>query len=395
MASLAFLFGMIPGTEKVESADDQLRADFKAYRDYEKSDELKHFLELEKEVTSTDFAIRKKKIKGENYKSSEEFRKEDRYKQLLKRSKGEEPSSDLIKLEEEINSDAFQKRKSYLLMKPKARYETTVEYLKEQEHEELKKSEKVNWYFNTKKKYPFREIEKWEETFNESFAGNKLDGSRWMTRYFWGDAILNEPYTMADDKSFPTDGKNIEFYDSKMRLVTKREEVEGKKWNPMHGFLQDSFDYTSALVSTGNSFRQKFGIFKAKIKLSSTDLTQAFWMVSASILPHIDVVKYEKDKLFANYFLGSGKEEAPSKSISKTRGSKFTNEFFIFTLEWSPGKLVWKINEKVFKTQTSGVPQDEMYLVFSAGLKGWASDHGLPAAMEIDWIRVYKLKEQS
>ena len=240
MASLAFLFGMIPGTEKVESADDQLRADFKAYRDYEKSDDLKHFLELEKEVTSADFAIRKKKIKGEKYKSSEEYRKEARYKQLIKKNKGEEPSADLKKLEEEINSEPFQKRKSYLLMKPKARYETTDEYLKEQEYQELKKSEKVIWYFKTKKKYPFREIEKWEETFNESFASNKLDESRWMTRYFWGDAILNEPYTMADDKSFPTDGKNIEFYDSKMRLVTKREEVEGKKWNPMHGFLQDS-----------------------------------------------------------------------------------------------------------------------------------------------------------
>ncbi|MEX0981865.1 MAG: family 16 glycosylhydrolase [Bacteroidales bacterium] len=394
MASLAFLLGMIPGTEKVESADDQLRADFKAYRDYEKSDELKHFLELEKEVTSADFAIRKKKIKGENYKSSEEYRKEARYKQLLKKSKGEEPSGDIKKLEEEIDSDAFQKRKSYLLMKPRARYETTDEYLKEQEYQELKKSEKVMWYFKTKKKYPFREIEKWEETFNESFAGNKLDTSRWMTRYFWGDAILNEPYTLADDKSFPTDGKNIEFYDTKMRLVTKREEVEGKKWNPMHGFLQDSFDFTSALVSTGISFRQKFGIFKAKIKLSSTDLTQAFWMVSDNMLPHIDVVKYEKGKLFANYFWGSGKESAPARSISKTKGTKFSNEFFIFTLEWSPGKLVWKINEKVFKTQTSDVPQEEMYMVFSAGLKEWASDQGLPAAMEIDWIRVYKLKEK-
>ena len=160
---------------------------------------------------------------------------------------------------------------------------------------------------------------------------------------------------------------------------------------PYAWFSSGLFDYTSALVSTGNSFRQKFGIFKAKIKLSSTDLTQAFWMVSDSMLPHIDVVKYEKGKLFANYFWGSGKDAAPSRSISKTRGSKFVNEFYIFTLEWSPGKLVWKINEKVFKTQTSDVPQDEMYMVFSAGLKEWASDHGLPAAMEIDWIRVYKL----
>jgi hypothetical protein len=395
MASLAFLFGMIPTTEKVEAADDQLRADFNAYREYESSDELKHFLALEKEVTSSDFAIRKKKILRENYKSSGEYLKESRLNQLLKKSKGAEPSDEVKKLENEVESDDFQKRRSYLLMKPKERYETTDEYLKEQEYLELKKSEKVTWYFRTKKKYPFNEIEKWEETFNEPFLGSKLDEKRWMTRYFWGDAILNEPYTMSDDKSFPTDGKNVEFYDNKLRLVTKREEINGKKWHPLHGFLQDSFEYTSALISTGNSFRQKYGIFKAKIKMSPTDLTQSFWMVSDGMVPHIDVAKYEKGKLFANYFWSSKKGEAPSRSVTKTGGSKYAGNFFIYSLEWSPGKLVWKINDKVFKTQSSDVPQDEMYMVFSAGLKGWASDQGLPAAMEVDWIRVYRLKEKN
>ncbi len=338
MASLAFLFGMIPGTEKVESADNQLRADYAAFQAYEKSDELKHFQELEAEVTSSDFAIRRKKI-------------------------------------------------------PKAEYKDSVEFQKLEEYGILKKSEKVTWYFKTKKKNPFKEIAKWEETFNESFSTTKLNESKWMSRYYWGDAILDEAYTMYDDKSFPTNGKNIEFYDNKVRLVVKHEEIKGKKWHPVHGFLQDSFEYSSALISTGKSFRQKFGVFKAKIKMSSTDMTQAFWMVSDGLVPHIDVAKYEKGKLYSNYFWSTHKGQAPSKSISKTGGSKYTSDFFIYTLEWSPGKLVWKINDKVFKTQSSGVPQEEMYMVFSSGLKDWASDNGLPAAMEIDWIKVYKLKE--
>ena len=393
MASLAFLFGMIPSTEKVESADDQLRADYAAFQSYEKSEELKHFLDLESEVTSSDFAIRKKKILKENYKTSEEYRKEARYQQMTKKSKSDAPSEEIASLEKEINSDTFQKRRQYLTMKPKERYETTEEFRKEDEYNTLKKSEKVIWYFKIKKKYPFKEIEKWEETFNESFAGSRLDESRWMSRYYWGDAILDEPYTMSDDKSFPTDGKNIEFYDNKLRLVCKHEEMEGKKWDPIHGFLQDSFEFSSGLISTGKSFRQKFGIFKAKIKMSSTDMSQAFWMVSDGIVPHIDVAKYEKGKLYSNYFWSSRPGDAPSKSISKTGGSRYTSDFFIFSLEWSPNKLVWKINDKVFKTQSSGVPQEEMYMVFSAGLKDWASDSGLPAAMEIDWIRVYKMKE--
>lgn len=392
MASLAFLFGMIPGTDKVESADDQLRLDYSAFQAYENSDDLKHYLDLEKEVTSSDFAIRKKKILKENYKASEEFRKETRYKQLSKKTKDGEQSDELIALEKEINTDEFVKQKQYLTMKPKERYETTEEYKNEQEYLELKKSEKIVWYFKTKKKYPFKEVEKWEETFNEPFTDSKLN-DRWMTRFFWGDAILDEAYTMSDDKSFPTDGKNIEFYDNKIRLVTKHEEIQGKKWHPTHGFLQDTFDFTSALISTGKSFRQKYGVFKAKIKMSPSEVSQAFWMVGEGVVPHIDVAKVEGGKLFSNYFWAASKGQAPSKSLSKIGASKFVDQYFIYTLEWSPNKLVWKINDKVFKTQSSGVPQDEMYMVFSTALKDWASDSNLPSAMEIDWIRAYKLKE--
>ncbi|MCK4750009.1 MAG: family 16 glycosylhydrolase, partial [Bacteroidales bacterium] len=109
--------------------------------------------------------------------------------------------------------------------------------------------------------------------------------------------------------------------------------------------------------------------------------------------PHIDVARFENGKIHSNFFWGNG--SSPHKSISKTGGAKYADTYFIFTLEWSPNKLVWKINDKIFKTQTSGVPQEEMYINFSSNLKKNASESGLPSAMEIDWIRVYKLRSQS
>lgn len=393
MASLAFLFGIIPATEKVEAADDKIRADFAAYKEFEQSDELKHFQELENEVKSNDFVENKKKILKEKYKASNEYKKEKEYKRLSKKTKKkDEQPEELISLQKEIESDAFKTRVNYLKMKPKERYESTEEYKKEKEYAQLKSSEKIVWYFKTQKKYPFNEIEQWEETFNESFESGKLD-DKWMNRYYWGDQILDEPYTMADDKSFPTDGNNIEFLDKKLRIVTRKEEIEGKKWDPFHGFLNDTFDFTSGLINTGKGFRQKYGIFKAKIKIASADMTQAFWMVSDGIVPHIDVAKYERGKLYSGFFYNAGEKNNILKSITKTGGSKFTNDFYIFSLEWYPEKLVWKINDKVFKTLKVNVPQDEMYMVFSAGLKEWANESGFPAAMEIDWVRVYKKKE--
>ncbi|MCP4310348.1 MAG: family 16 glycosylhydrolase [Bacteroidetes bacterium] len=337
MASLSFLLGMIPATEKVESADDQLRADFQAFKDYESSEEFNRYLELEKEVKSSNFQLRKKKIKKSEFKDSEEYHNETEYRVL-------------------------------------------------------KKSEKVVWYFKTKKKYPFKEIEKWDLTFDEKFDDSKLDTSKWMTRYYWGDKGMNSSFAMEDDKSFPTNGDNIEFYDNKARIVTKAVKTEGPVWRGHQGFVMEEFDYTSGMISSAQSFRQKFGIFKAKVKMDAGTVAQAFWMVSDGMLPHVDVARFENGKLHSNYFWG--KSGSHHKSISKTSGSKYADTYFIYSLEWSPNKLVWKINNKIFKTQSSGVPQEEMYINFSSNLKQDASEKGLPSAMEIDWVRVYKIKEK-
>jgi hypothetical protein len=390
MASLSFLLGMVPGTEKVETADDQLRADFQSYKEYENSDELKHYLELEKEVKSSNFTLRKKKILKAKYKSSEEFRKEERYNKLMKRSKVDDKSDEIKQLEDQIHSEEFIKQKQFLTMRPTERYETTEEYQKETEYKTLKKSEKVIWYYKTKKKYPFKELERWDLTFEENFITGSLDREKWMTRYFWGDKTMDSSFVLEDDISFITDGDNIEFYDKKARIVTKVAKTQGLAWRAEQGFVLQDYDYTSGLISTAKSFKQKYGVFKAKVKMAGGSVAQSFWMNSEAMLPHVDVARFENGKLYANYFWGKG--GSPQKSLSKTNGAKYADEYFIFTLEWSPNKLVWKINDKVFKTQSSGIPQEEMCLNFSANLKEGASESGLPAAMEIDWIRVYKLK---
>ena len=335
MASLSFLLGMVPSTEKVETADDNLRADYQAFKDFEKSDELKHYLELEKEVKSNDFKVRKRRMKKADYRESEEFQKETEY-------------------------------------------------------DVLKKSDKILWFYKTKKKYPFKEIERWDLTFEERFKEGKLDKDKWMTRAYWGELSMKEPYALEDDKSLPTDGDNIEFYDGKARIVTKPAKTEGLVWRSQQGFVREDFDFTSGMLSTAKSFRQKYGVFHAKIKMAGGSVSQAFWMVSETMLPHVDVARFENGKLYSNYFWGDS--TSPRKSLSKTGGTKYADEYFIYTLEWTPNKLTWKINGKVFKTQTSGVPQEEMYMNFSSNLKKDSAEGGLPSAMEIDWIRVYKLK---
>jgi beta-glucanase (GH16 family) len=65
-------------------------------------------------------------------------------------------------------------------------------------------------------------------------------------------------------------------------------------------------------------------------------------------------------------------------------------DFFIYTLEWSKDKLTWKINDVVVNEQTQGVPHEEMYLVLSSSIPENTNGAGLPASMEVDWVRCYQ-----
>ena len=74
-------------------------------------------------------------------------------------------------------------------------------------------------------------------------------------------------------------------------MVTKKESVDGKVWDTQYGFIPRKFDYTSGLISSGQSFRQLYGKFEAKVKVDSeANLTHAFWMVGESVAPQIDIV---------------------------------------------------------------------------------------------------------
>ncbi len=77
------------------------------------------------------------------------------------------------------------------------------------------------------------------------------------------------------------------------------------------------------------------------------------------------------------------------KPAKTSIGSKYANDFFIFTLEWTTDKLVWKINDTVAFTQTKDVPQEPLFINLSGGLDKPING---TTVMEIDWLRVYKTK---
>ncbi len=384
--------------------------DLEEYKLTDKSDDLKKYQDLSEYVNSVEFSSTKQSA-GKEYKGSDPHQKELEFLRLKKSSsikkyfkfkkssklvtydqvKGSDRLNRLKELEEIINSEDFKKTKDYMALKPQAKYEQSSEYKLEKEYLELKKSEKIVWYQQLLKKNEFDKLKEWELTFEDDFLEESLDKGKWMTNYYWGEKLLKDTYALPGDKHIYTKGKNLEISGSVLKIITKKESTSGKAWDPVMGFKNVDFDYTSGLVSTGKSFRQQYGKVRAKIRMSGAPVRQAMWMVADNILPHIDVAKIENGKIFYGNFWGNIAEKGGvKKKIVKKGAGKFTSDFFIYSVEWSPEKITWKINEKVVLTQTQGIPQDPMYLVLSAGVTNGATEHQLPAVMEVDWVKAYK-----
>lgn len=295
-------------------------------------------------------------------------------------------------LEAFINSEKFKEFKVYMLLSFKDKWVKTEEFSKDEEYKTFVKSPKIIWYFKVVDSKKFNEIKNWQQTFSEEFNSSKLNKKVWLTRFYWGDTMLHDTYSLSDDRHFNTDGDNLSIENSILKIETRKEKVTGKAWNPLFGFQPKEFDYTSGLINTGQSFRQQYGRFKAKIKVSQNkSTTQAFWLVGNRIIPQVDILKYKNKKFFLNLFWGDiGEKNQINRITEKFSGSKLSSGFYIYELEWTPEELTWKINGLILKKEIATMLAEPMYLLLSAGIFQNVNGQEFPVTMEIDWVRCYQ-----
>jgi beta-glucanase (GH16 family) len=372
--------------------------------------EIQSFEKLSFFIKSDDFKTQKKEIESYSFKDTTEFQKLQEFEHLKKSKEirfyyqylnskdytnyqklhHSERVTHFEKAQEYIQSDTFLKNKEYCNLSPKRRWKESEPFQYLKEYEQLKDNEEIKKYFKGLKAKKFGWLRNWNETFFDDFKDSKLDTNKWITRYFYGQELLKESYSLAKDKHFVTEGKNLDFGNSILKIVTKREKIKGKSWDANHGFVPREFGYTSGLINTGKSFRQKYGTFEAKIKFhDSLEIQNAFWMVSKYIVPHINVAKANGKLVFGNAWADTNELKHIHEFSKKYKRSKFNQDFHIYTLEWHPDRLIWKINGVEVASTKQGIPHDPMYIALSAGLQKEV-EIGLPAEMEIDWVRCFQ-----
>lgn len=359
------------------------------------STEYNRYVELQALVNTPEFR------KAMTQKNSEEFRQNKEYQKLAGNSnvkfvkktlaspeyrnytkvKDSENLKKYYELESYVNSSEFIDLKREI-EDPK-RFKKSEEYQLLNEFNLLSKNKTLVWYQQMLSTDAFADIKKWNLTFEENFDGSHLDENKWVFGYFWG--VVNGVGCYSTENERQAFSKNnIRILNSELTLETHKESAKGKVWNPVLGFVDKDFDYTSAVVNTGNCFRQQYGRFDFKVKLSfDKPITHNIWMVGEKSVPQINVLSY-----------GSGKKEITVGLVTKDatkkikiEGANFNDNYYIISMMWTPEKIVWYVNGVMAHTYKGSIPQEMMYIVLSSNITSAGETNG--SQMSIDWIKCY------
>ncbi|MDD3078758.1 MAG: hypothetical protein PHH37_06610 [Paludibacter sp.] len=430
------LLGRITSTAKIEAAEKELISSMKRYDEVAKSVELAEYQKLFHEVKSAQFIENKKTLQNRRYKDTEEHRDIVKFRKL-ENSKGLKMYLDVLKsmeLEQFLAfkqtkeyedlgdpkkvklSEKLQKMKkferspayknyvrfhdSYLLKEYEQlknhvnspefksqnefwanpqRWKTTSEYKKEQRYYELVKNPDIIFY-NNEKPERFQEYKSVRLTYNEEFDWNTLDKSRWDFGFHYGHPNLKGCHSFANELQANNAGKNVAVENGILKIATKEERVKAPAWHTTKGFIEKEYEYTSDVLQSAESFRQKGGVFRAKIRCTGR-INHAFWLGVDQKFPHINIFHFDGKAINVG---NAGKNVIDGAKIKGLNPA----QFYIYTLKWTDKDLVWLINDyEVYRT-SSNIPKEEMFMVFNSFIPEKLK--GATGCLEVDWVRVYQ-----
>lgn len=368
----------LKGYEQVKTTD--------LYQEYVKLKVIVKSADFDKKLHANELEAWKQIIAQPKIAALIKFEKLRKYKEYCEIRETNLPE-EFEKLTAFIQSDNFKNQRKFLL--DKHRYQKTEDYKLWQEYENLKKRPDIVKYNSLLNDTYFNSMCRWQLVFEDEFDQGHLDETKWITRYYAGERFLNDTYGVGDDVQLYTPD-NITFSGSSLHLNFRKESIIGKYWDQKVGIRERKYDYTSAMISTAVSFRQRYGRFEAKVKLNHIPVTSCFWMLGDTDTPHIELMKCQADGVRIGRVYSH--KAALKNDIQRLEKLQLGNEYYIFTLEWTEEKIVWMINDMIVKEERENIPDVPMYVVFSLGAGEIPADKYLPAKMEIDWVRGYRLK---
>lgn len=250
-----------------------------------------------------------------------------------------------------------------------------------------------------------------EKTFECNFNTLKEVKSKFSNSFPWGrHFILSENVS-----AIYSDWKNIKLDKGKCKFLVKDEEGVLPTW-------EGDFKYnvTGALLHTKDTFKQTYGVFEAKIKVSKNRrVWPAFWLLTDTwkleygedeyemIMPEIDIIEHfggeEKKNKRMQFTYHSGLDYSDDTKIqfpTKIGTIPWDEDYYIYGISWDEKGIKWYVNDVLVKVlhfkylnKYYDVANKDCYIILTDNANSddfIKYNDKLPDGMVCDWVRAYK-----
>lgn len=252
----------------------------------------------------------------------------------------------------------------------------------------------------------------WNLVWQDEFDGNQLDVSKWFSYYPYTNTGMD---TCLQCRSLGGDlfisDSNLVFEDGVLKIMAKKQKAS---------WFGKEFEHTSGNLFSKQGFL--YGRFEIRCKLpKGLGLWPAFWTLGEGVIEEIDVfeIKGNRMRRFQSNYHHCYDKDKKCQDLEWHSSPDLSSKFNVFAIEWDPYFIKWFINDKLVRTLggyqsiksekriknctlkpgnyvlIENYPKHKARIIAGLGIEGTGrkkklKDSLFPAALEIDYIRVYQ-----
>jgi beta-glucanase (GH16 family) len=244
----------------------------------------------------------------------------------------------------------------------------------------------------------------WSDEFN-GLDGSVPDSAKWSV-------ITNDSGYGNRELEYYTDRSSNVHQQNGNLVITARHE-------PFTGPDGLARSYTSARIESQGRFELQYGRIEARIRIpQGQGIWPAFWMLGSDFerigwpaCGEIDIMEnvgFEPSRVHGSLHGPGYSGGSPLSGIyTLPNQGRFSDGFHVFAIEWEPRTVRFYVDDILYETQTAdNVPPGShwafdhpFFLVLNVAVGGyWPGDPDattpFPAAMLVDYVRVYRMGEE-
>ena len=236
-----------------------------------------------------------------------------------------------------------------------------------------------------------------DDEFNSLKTGTAASGGTWLTYYDWAGNVSHTDAGGADkqvyvDPSYAGSGTKAlglnPFSISNGVLTITEAPTPAADVSALSGHA-----LTSGILTTQQSFSQKYGYFEARMELpTGSGVLPAFWLMPEDNKwpPEIDVIEAHGGNTISTT-VHTDQTGTPTASYAYEYIPDATSGFHTYGVLWTPSAITFYVDRvEVYSTPTPSDLTGPMYMLLYLAASGDASS-STTASMEVDYVRAYSI----